>query len=147
MFISKFMEDAVYGGNLFRRLGYNNDMLIGNTFPFAVCQNLLGPSSGIEQLSTQTVSGPPAQLVSELRKPEKPRSDLYRKLAAVFSRHCPLQSLHDRSRHAVIITEQLCTVVNWNAGGLAEIFVVCRLVHILKAPPTAHVVDQNRGKL
>jgi hypothetical protein len=69
--------------------------------------------------------------------------DLGRKLATELCGHHALKILHDARHHGAVVVELFGTIGNLDAGLLADEFVVRALVGVLKASPSAHVVNQD----
>src|SRR5258708_25461807 len=69
--------------------------------------------------------------------------NLYRKLPAVLGGHYSLDVLDYARQHAPIVVELFGTVGDSDAGLLADELVVCTLIDVLKAAPSAYVIDQD----
>jgi hypothetical protein len=73
--------------------------------------------------------------------------DLVRKHAAQLGCHAALDSLQHVRADAAIVRKLLGAKLDPHAGHLTPIFVGGAFIDILKAPPTAHVVDDNRFEI
>jgi len=72
---------------------------------------------------------------------------LGRQFAAVPAGHRPLDALDDGRNRAAVVLELLSTVLDRNAGPLADVFVVGAFVGVLEAAPAADVVYEDRREL
>ena len=72
-----------------------------------------------------------------------PREDLYRKLAAVFARHHPLDGFQKVGADAAVVFELLAAIVNADPGARADMLVIRPFISILKPAPAADIIDQN----
>jgi hypothetical protein len=69
--------------------------------------------------------------------------NFYRKLSAVFRCHDSFDVLQDARHHASVIVELLGAVRDLDAGLFTDKFVMRALISVLKASPSANVVDQD----
>jgi hypothetical protein len=89
------------------------------------------------------VAGPAAQFESQAGQSALPSVNLYREFTAILSSHNALDVLHDARHHAAVIVELLSAVSDLDASLSAYELVVRALVDVLKAAPSAYVVDKD----
>ncbi len=97
---------------------------------------------------TYHLSAQPERRLATLREPEsglvalRPR-DAGRQLPAVFGGHDTLHRLENGGERPAIILEGLGAVMNLHPCFAADIFIMRRLIGILKAPPATDVEHEN----
>src|ERR1035437_6300526 len=101
----------------------------------------------VDQLAPQAIAGRSTLSKPHLDEAALAREHLHRELAAVFRSHGALQSLEHRRRHAAVVLELLCAVVNADPSSLENILVVRALIHVLEPTPTAHVIDEEGSEI
>jgi predicted lysophospholipase L1 biosynthesis ABC-type transport system permease subunit len=69
--------------------------------------------------------------------------NLYRKLSAVFRSHYSLDVLDDARHRTAVIVELLGAVRDLDASLFAYEFVMRAFIDVLKAAPSAYIVDQD----
>src|SRR5206468_2178874 len=67
--------------------------------------------------------------------------------AAVFTGHGALDALDNGGSGAAVIFKLLGAVMHFDAGPLAQVFVIRTFIGILKATPAADIVHQHRRKV
>jgi len=97
----------------------------------------------VDQYPAQPISSRTALAVSKLNQAALPGEDLYRKLAAVFTRHHPLDGFQQVGADAAIVFELLAAIVDADPSTGADMLVVGTFICILKPAPAADVIDQN----
>src|SRR5712664_3426070 len=97
----------------------------------------------IHQHPLQSIGNWTAKLKAQARKSARPGVNLCREFATVLSGHHSLDVLDDARNHAAVIVELLCAIRHLDASLFADELVVRALIDVLKAPPTAYVVDED----
>ena len=95
----------------------------------------------VDQYPAQPISSRTALAVSKLNQAALPGEDLYRKLAAVFTRHHPLDGFQQVGADAAIVFELLAAIVDADPSTGADMLVVGTFICILKPAPAADVID------
>lgn len=72
---------------------------------------------------------------------------LDRQIAAVFTGHASPQVFSDGGKQAAVILELLGAILDANSGAFAAVLVVGRFVCVLKATPSADVVNQENREI
>src|ERR1019366_10068102 len=115
--------------------------------PFSTSQKPFGALVPVDQLTPQAIAGRAALSKPHLDEAALAREHLHRELAAVFRSHGALQSLEHRRRHAAVVLELLCAVVNADPSSLENILIVRALIHVLEPTPTAYVIDEEGSEI
>jgi len=79
----------------------------------------------------------------QFNKPSLAEIRLVAKLPAVLRRHRSFQSFQDRIRYCHLIAEVFGAIEHRYTRALADEFVMCGFIDILKSAPTAYVIYQN----
>jgi hypothetical protein len=118
-----------------------------DAFVFAARQLTFDRTILVDKASSQSEAGRATLTKSEFDQPALTRENFRRKLAAIFPRHGTLDALDDGRERTSVIVKLLGTVLNRDAGPLADVLVVSALVRILEASPAADIVDKNSGEV
>jgi hypothetical protein len=107
----------------------------------------LDVSGLVDQHAAQAVAGRPSLPETELDQSALPGEDLCGQFTAVLAGHRALDALDDGGDRRAVVLELLGAVGDLDAGTPADVLVVRRFVGVLKAPPTADVVDQDDAEV
>src|SRR5271157_4431567 len=121
------------------------DAIRMDALPFSVCQNALLCFVTTDEQSAQAISRRASEFVAVHRISALANKYPVGQFAQVFSCHRSLQRLDESRRYALaFVVEGFGTVVDSNTRLLAQKLVVGTLIAVLEAPPSAHVIDENR---
>ncbi len=87
--------------------------------------------------------GDPPCLNSQWSKFAVPGEYLHRELSAVFAGHRSLHVFNQSRQHAAVIFERFLAVHHLDANLFTEVLVVGGFIGILKATPSANVINQD----
>ena len=96
---------------------------------------------------TSEFSGRAALTVADFDQAALAGKYLCRQLAAVLAGHCAFDALDDSGDWTAVVLELLGTILHGNSGSAADVFVIRAFVRVLKASPSAHIINEDAGKI
>ena len=132
-----------HGLDLFVGPRYQDHAVGMKALVFAGSEDSETPAGLVDPHPSEAVACDTSLAVPEEDEPALAREHLGGKLAAVFGSHDALDALDEGRDGTRVVRELLGAVFNVDAVASALLFEVGGLVGVLKAPPSADVVDQS----
>ena len=141
---AKHLIDSLHDRDFLGRSGHQDGAVALDGLHLPAFEDPIELTIRPDHAPSQAVAGASALPEAALEVSRLRRRGLRRELSTVFSRHHPLQPLHDGRGHAAVVAEQLGAVLHTHAGLSAHELVVGALVGVLETAPPAHIIDEDR---
>ncbi|MNJ48947.1 hypothetical protein D3C77_441580 [compost metagenome] len=133
------LDYLLFGG----RPRCQDDTVRLKTLMLPTCQNGLGLSTLIKQLTSQSIPRRTTLPITQLNQARLASKHFDGKLPAVLTSHHAFHAFDDAGNRGAIIDELLGTILNPHTALSAMHFVTGTYIGILKASPPADVIHQN----